>query len=141
MTDLLGKPTVVQSPSVVIFNLNNSQLIRRFSIPKSQTKPSSFFVNIVSIFDTNLNSISVMTLQFVDVAPGRCETETFAYILDIYAYGIIVYDFKHDRSWRVNHNYFAFDPVQGNLNVAGVNFQWHDGVFGMALGEVDGERG
>lgn len=77
-----------------------------------------------------------MTLQFVDVMPERCE-ETFAYILDIYGYGIIVYDFEHDRSWRVDHDYFAFDPAQGNLSVAGVSFQWHDGVFGMALGDVD----
>lgn len=74
------------------------------------------------------------------MVPERCD-ETFAYILDVYAYAIIVYDFKHDKSWRVKHNYFAFDPVQGNLNVAGVNFQWHDGIFGMALGKVINEHG
>lgn len=72
--------------------------------------------------------------------PGKCH-ETFAYILDIYGYGIIVYDFKNDRSWRVKHNYFAFDPTMGNLNVGGVNFQWHDGIFGMALAKSTNARG
>jgi hypothetical protein len=67
--------------------------------------------------------------------------ETFAYIADIYGYGIIVYDYQSDKSWRVNHNYFSFDPIQGDLNVANVNFQWHDGVFGMALGDVRNEHG
>lgn len=74
------------------------------------------------------------------MSPGKCE-ETFAYILDIYAYAIIVYDFKNDKSWRVNHNYFAFDPTMGNLNVGGVNFQWHDGIFGMALGSFNDKQG
>jgi hypothetical protein len=48
MTDLLGKPTKIQSPSVFIFNLNTNQLIRHFEIPANQMKPESFFVNVVS---------------------------------------------------------------------------------------------
>lgn len=78
--------------------------------------------------------------QYVDAQHTKCG-ETFAYILDIYGFGIIVYDYQSDKSWRVNHNYFAFDPVQGNLNVADVNFQWHDGIFAMALGDVRNEHG
>lgn len=76
----------------------------------------------------------------MDVVPGKCD-EPFAYILDIYAYAIIVYDFKHDASWRVNHNYFHFDPTMGDMTVAGVNFQFHDGVFGMALGKRINKQG
>lgn len=76
----------------------------------------------------------------MDVVPGRCD-EVFAYILDIYAYAIIVYDYQHDASWRVNHNYFHFDPIMGDMNVGGVNFHWHDGVFGMALGKRINEQG
>lgn len=49
MTDLLGKPAKIQSPSVFVFNLNDNKLIKRFEIPKSQMKENSFFVNIVSI--------------------------------------------------------------------------------------------
>lgn len=72
--------------------------------------------------------------------PEKCD-ETFAYIFDVYAHAIVVYDFKNDKSWRVKHNYFAFDPTMGNLNVHGINFVWHDGIFGMALGNVNNERG
>lgn len=72
--------------------------------------------------------------------PEKCD-ETFAYILDVYAYAIIVYDFKNDKSWRVNHNYFAFDPTMGNLDVGGINFQWHDGIFGMALANFINDNG
>lgn len=48
MTDLLGQPTKLQSPSILVFNLNTNELIKRFEIPKDQIKPNSFFVNIVS---------------------------------------------------------------------------------------------
>lgn len=45
-----------------------------------------------------------------------------------------MYSYKNDKSWRVKHNFFHFDPLAGDYNVGGVNFQWTDGVFGMALG-------
>jgi Major royal jelly protein len=35
--------------------------------------------------------------------------------------------------WRVKHNFFHFDPLHGDYNVSGYNFQWTDGVFGMSL--------
>lgn len=42
----------------------------------------------------------------------------------------------------MKHNFFHFDPLQGDYNVGGVNFQWTDGVFGLALNRVqpDGSR-
>lgn len=48
MTDLLGKPAKLQSPSVLVFDLKHDVLIRQFEIPEEQIKPDSFFVNIVS---------------------------------------------------------------------------------------------
>lgn len=93
-------------------------------------------------FDSSANLIlgvfilSTTTNKVVDATPSRCE-ESFAYLTDVYEYALIVYDFKRDKSWRIDHHYFHFDPVQGNLHVDGVNFQWHDGIFGMALGDVE----
>lgn len=52
-----------------------------------------------------------------------------------------MYDYAREKSWRVDHHYFSFDPIQGNFNVRGVNFQWRDGVFGMALGKIKNEFG
>lgn len=73
-------------------------------------------------------------IQIVDVPKNGCE-KAFAYIPDLGAYATVVYSFKEDRSWRVKHNFFYFDPINGDFNVGGVNFQWTDGVFAMALGE------
>lgn len=65
---------------------------------------------------------------------NKCD-DAYAYIPDLGAYGIVVYSFKSDKSWRVKHNYFYFDPVNGDYNIGGVNFQWTDGIFSLALGE------
>lgn len=51
-------------------------------------------------------------------------------------YGVIVYSFKDNKSWRVKHNFFHFDPLSGDFNVGGIKFQWTDGVFSMALGKA-----
>lgn len=52
---------------------------------------------------------------------------------------MVVYDYKNDKSWRIKHNFFHFDPLMGNYNVGGVNFQWTDGVFGMAMGNPNSD--
>lgn len=49
VTDILGMPAKVKSPSVLVFDLKNDVLIRQFEIPEEQIKPDSFFVNIVSM--------------------------------------------------------------------------------------------
>lgn len=63
-------------------------------------------------------------------------SNAYAYVPDLGAYGVIVYSLQNDRSYRVKHNFFHFDPLQGDFNVGGVNFQWTDGVFGMAIGPM-----
>lgn len=79
-------------------------------------------------------------LQIVDSQSSHCD-DAFAYLPDLGSYAVVVYDFKNDRSYRVKHNFFHFDPLQGDLTVGGVNFQWTDGVFGMALGKPTNEQG
>ena len=51
------------------------------------------------------------------------------------------FSLKSNKSWRLKHNFFHFDPLQGDYNVGGVNFQWTDGVFGMALGKPINDEG
>lgn len=77
--------------------------------------------------------------QIVDVQKNECDN-AFAYVPDLGAYGVVVYSLKNDKSWRATHNFFHFDPLNGDYNVGGVNFQWTDGVFGIGLGtpQVDG---
>nr|CAI5851380.1 unnamed protein product [Callosobruchus analis] len=120
LADILGNPKQVSPPAIVIFDLNTDKVIRRYNLKPEDIKgDDSFFANIV-----------------VDMQPGKCD-DAFAYIPDLGGYGIVVYSYKDNDSWRVKHNFFHFDPLQGDMTVGGVNFQWTDGVFGLALGNAD----
>ncbi|KAF5303152.1 hypothetical protein FQR65_LT08315 [Abscondita terminalis] len=116
--DILGDGNEYSKPALVVFDLNTNRLVRRYEFKPTDQKESSFFANLV-----------------IDVQPDKCE-EAFAYVPDLGGYGIVVYSWKTNESWRVQHNYFHFDPLNGDLTVGGVNFQWTDGVFGLALGRV-----
>lgn len=154
LADILGNPKQIAQPALVIFDLNTNKLIKRYTIPETHIKSDTFFANVVcdwvwNIFRTNyvrngpviwFNSIWCDSIcffawvQIVDVPKDGCD-DAFAYVPDLGAYATVVYSFKSDRSWRVKHNFFYFDPVNGDYNVGGVNFQWTDGIFSMALGE------
>lgn len=77
----------------------------------------------------------------IDVTSNTCE-DAFAYIPDLAGYGLIVYSFREDNSWRINHNYFFLENLAGEFHVAGLDFQWNDGIFSIALTEekADGTR-
>uniref|UniRef100_T1GCN6 Protein yellow n=1 Tax=Megaselia scalaris TaxID=36166 RepID=T1GCN6_MEGSC len=71
----------------------------------------------------------------VDSSENNCEN-TFAYLADAGSYGIVVYSFKENKSWRIEHNFFHMDPFVGAFRVSDVLFTWRDGIFGMALGHL-----
>nr|CAD7408801.1 unnamed protein product [Timema cristinae] len=119
LADILGTASQIKPPTILVFDLNTDTLLRKHSFKDSDIKAKSFFANIVP-----------------DVIPENCNT-SFAYIPDLGEYGLIVYDWLNDDSWRVEHHYFHFDPLYGNYHVGGVNFQWTDGVFGLALSAAD----
>lgn len=53
------------------------------------------------------------------------------------------YSWEQNRSWRFEHSYFYPDPLRGDFNIGGLNFQWgEEGIFGMALSPTrsDGYR-
>lgn len=74
----------------------------------------------------------------VDVTKDTCD-KAFAYIPDLGGYGLVVYSWEANDSWRIKHNYFHMDPLKGDLTVGGINFQWTDGVFGIALSRMYGD--
>ncbi|KRT79351.1 hypothetical protein AMK59_8594, partial [Oryctes borbonicus] len=113
--DILGDFKQFTKPTIVIIDLKTDKVIKRYELQKSDMKENSFFANIL-----------------IDVEPEDCNN-AFAYIPDLGGYGLVVYSLATDDSWRVNHNFFHFDPLQGDLTVGGVNFHWTDGVFGLAL--------
>lgn len=68
---------------------------------------------------------------------GQSCDDTFMYASDELGYGLIVYDWLKDDSWRIERGFFLPDPLAGDFNVGGINFQWDlEGIFGMALSPV-----
>lgn len=124
LESVLDSPRVHRPTSLLIFDLQTDKLLRYYQYPTGQYKSNSFFGSLA-----------------VDVNPTNC-ADTFVYTADLAAFGMVVYDWQNDKSWRIEHHYFNPDPIGGDFNVAGLNFQWTDGVFGVALGkrESDGFR-
>lgn len=50
-----------------------------------------------------------------------------------------MYSLKEDSMWRFNHNFFNFDPLYGDFNVAGLQYQWNDGIFSITLGNINSD--
>lgn len=113
VADLLGDTKVYSSASLLVYDLHNDALLRRYQIPKEQVKDESFLANI-AVEDTN------------------CD-DSYAYLGDLGAAGLIVYSWKKQTSWRIVHNYFNMDPTAGEFNVSGISFQWTDALFGLGL--------
>lgn len=111
--DILGETRKLSQTQLLIYDLHNDNLMRRYPFPADQTKKDSFFANLA-------------------VEDGDCD-DTYAYSGDLGAPGLVVYSWKLQDSWRVSHHYFHPDPLAGNYTISGINFQWDDGLFGLAL--------
>lgn len=72
----------------------------------------------------------------VDVDAFNCQ-DAFAYIPDLAKYQLNVYSLRQNKIWRFTHNYFNFDPLFGDFNVAGLRYQWNDGIFSITLSNVN----
>lgn len=121
----IGNTTKQVCPySVNIFDLRTNQRIHRYQFRPEDTNPNTFIANTA-----------------VDI--GKTCDDTFAYFSDELGYGLIVYSLEQNKSWRFAHSYFYPDPLRGDYNIAGMNFQWgEEGIFGMALSPIksDGFR-
>lgn len=74
---------------------------------------------------------------------GATCDDTFAYFSDELGYGLIAYSWEQNKSWRFSHSFFMPDPLLGDFNIAGLNFQWGaEGIFGLTLSPIkqDGFR-
>lgn len=118
--ELLGNYKSYATTRVLVYDLHNDALLRVYPLPESQLKDDSFFATLA-------------------VEDNDCEN-TFAYFADLGKAGLIVYSWKENRSWRVKHHFFNIDPLAGEFNVAGINFQWTDHLFGLALSAPDSDN-
>lgn len=106
----------VTLPTIILFDLNTDKVLHRYTFPQDQVLKTSEFVNFA-----------------VDISDHECGN-AFIYVADVVGYGMLVYSLNEDRSWRIKHNYFHFDPLEGNFFIGGINFQVPDGIFGLAVG-------
>lgn len=109
----------VQQPSIWIIDLATNQRLHRFEIPATVVARG--------------NGVASIT---VDVDENSC-SKAFAYIPDLANYRLYVYSLERNHMWSFAHNYFHFDPVNGDFDVAGLQFQWDDGIFSLTLGPTN----
>lgn len=113
--------TVLSKTKLLIYDLkDNDNLLRSYNFPDDQVKDGSFFASLA-------------------VEDDNCE-DTFVYNADLGKPGLVVYSWKSDSSWRISHNFFHPDPTAGNFSINGINFQWTDGLFGLALSRPQGPQ-
>lgn len=123
--EIPGNRTFVRNNhQLVVIDLQTDQIIHRYDIPESVIKPA-----------TTLASITI------DVTKENCG-DAYAYFPDLAGFGVTVYSLKENHSWRVNHNYFFLESLNGEFHIAGHDFQWNDGVFSVELSDIkpDGYR-
>ncbi|EDW28737.1 GL18784 [Drosophila persimilis] len=113
ISGVLEKTKMYGAPQLLVYDLHNDDLLRRHTIPAEQFKQGSFLANLA-------------------IEDGDCEN-TFAYAADLGSPGLVVYSWKSQESWRVQHHFFHPDPMAGNFSVNGIEFQWDDGLYGLAL--------
>ncbi|XP_032676731.1 protein yellow-like [Odontomachus brunneus] len=122
--DILGDAKVVRPMRLIVIDLKTNMIIRKYTLKNTDVKPDTFIADLV-----------------VDVPPGQCD-KAYAYMSDLTEYGIVVYSWEKNDSWRINHHFFHFDPLHSDYNISGYNFQWSDGIFGLSLSPIrsDGYR-
>lgn len=123
---LISDPNVtnVCPYSLHVFDLNTDQRIRRYVFRPDDIISTTFIASIA-------------------LDEGTSCDDTFAYFSDELGYGLIAYSWEQNRSWRFSHSYFFPDPLVGDFNIAGLNFQWGaEGVFGITTSPMgpDGYR-
>nr|CAD7457428.1 unnamed protein product [Timema tahoe] len=107
--------------ALLVFDLTTDKLLRRYQYKEEDTNQNTFIANIA-----------------VDIG-STCD-DTFVYASDELGYGLIVYSYTENTSWRVTHGFFHPDPLKGDFNVGGLNYQWEEeGIFGLALSPIKGD--
>lgn len=120
----LDNLTQIQPPSIWVMDPTNGRTLRRFEIPD----------DIV----TQGNGMASIT---VDVQSNNCN-DAYAYIPDLITGEMYVYSLRENQMWSFAHNYFHRSPLEGEFNVAGLQYQWDDNLFSITLGpqQPDGFR-
>ncbi|XP_022115671.2 protein yellow-like [Pieris rapae] len=97
-----------------VYDLHTNQRLRRYVFRSEDIVPTTFIANIA-------------------LDEGDTCEDYFAYFSDELGYGLITYSWEQNKSWRFSHGFFLPDPLVGDFNIAGMNFQWiSEGIFGIS---------
>lgn len=116
--DLLQEKELLARPRILIFDLTkDDQLIRSYQLPAPLNHITSIYSNIV-----------------IDDTDDDC-ANAFAFIANAGANKphLLVYSFKKNDSWAVEHNFFNLEPTAGNFSVLGIDYLTNDGLYGLTL--------
>ncbi|KAH8279585.1 hypothetical protein KR018_003423 [Drosophila ironensis] len=113
ISGVLEQTKMYGAPQLLVYDLHNDDLLRRHILPEGQFKMGSLFANLA-------------------VEDSDCGN-TYAYLADLGSPGLVVYSWSDMESWRVQHHFFHPDPMSGNFSVKDIEFQWDDGLYGLAL--------
>lgn len=116
IVDFDGNGERIHTPRIRVFNLKNNSLIFEYILKTQDYVCDSSYTSIIA-----------------DVG-DTCE-RTFAYAVDPGSNALLVYSLEQNDSWRIRHPYFNPDPMQTEYKIGDLEFQWDDGIFGLALGE------
>lgn len=116
--EVLTNPKAVCPPAILVFDLKTDELLFRYEMPADFIKQDSLYTNIV-----------------VDIRDNKC-SNAFAYVTDVWRYGIMVFNLKTRTSWRVTHSLFYPDPILTKYQLDDLTFRWNDGIFGIALSPI-----
>ncbi|KRT84928.1 hypothetical protein AMK59_561, partial [Oryctes borbonicus] len=117
--DVTVGPKQICAPQILIFNLATDKLLLRYELPGEFVKQDGLYSNIV-----------------VDIRNSKCD-DAHAYLTDVWRFGLVVYSLKNNRSWRITDHLFFPEPLAAAYNVNGLEFEWTDGLFGLALAPYD----
>ncbi|CAH2208943.1 jg12084 [Pararge aegeria aegeria] len=117
--DSQDDPKQICPPSIIVFDLKTDLPIARYIIPNEYVLQDSLYSNI--IVDTRMEDCS----------------DLYVYIADTWRFGLLVFRESDESFWRFSHHLFFPDPLASNYTLHGLNFQWSDGIFGLALSSLD----
>ncbi|XP_015596270.1 major royal jelly protein 1 [Cephus cinctus] len=112
------KGMAVCPTKILIFDLRDDRLIHKYVVPQSQS----------------LNGMASLVTPVVDV--GATCLDSYLYIADVDQNGLVIYDLRHNYSWRLNNtpsNAFGPDQDAMNITIAGESFNLTDGTLGLSL--------
>lgn len=102
-------------PKILVFDLRTDQPIFSYEFPPDQVKEDSLHSNLI-----------------VDIRNGRCN-DAYAYVTDVWRFGILVFSLVKGRSWRTTHHFFYPNPEASDYTLNRLQFAWTDGWCAFSL--------